>query len=433
MKTVSRLLLRLGLLGALLLGWACARRPQFEYRYKRPAELGPLPDSIALVVPVATTEAAQVMGERKARQLAEALGIPFDPRTTVRQVDQWNEILRLKDDRYRFKVYVPSGMVKFRDTRLYNQTPAEEEKLPALAPDSALARARVVLRRLHDAGLVNEAELAFGIAQVSHRREQGARGARQGERGRPSVPPAAVADTRVFVPRVIHGLGVSGNGVRITFTKRVEVAGIDLLWRDLASERQRLPVKVSLREARAQFERSAGVPAGAVVDVIADELVYFDPSMRDAVAFLEPGYLFVYRVRVPVKDRPNEFRVSKVLHWLISAVDHGRQPLPSARAARLAELRAKVDTTRPTDVELPKQIDEDEVPPEVCPDLGAPRAAVELALNEPEILSGWGMLADTTAPFDAVRNPTRRMLGLREPTAPYDPRENPLVFRAACR
>jgi len=433
MNNEARSLLWLGLVGMFLGGSACERGPQFEYSYKRPAALGPAPDSIALVVPVAGTGEVQAIGDRRARSLAQALGIRLEPRSTVRQVDRWGEILRIRDDRYRLKVYLPSGMIEFRDTRFYNLTLADEERMPALTSDTAVVRAGAVIRRLQEAGLVREDQLPLTIAHVSHRKEQGVRGARQGEQGRPRVMPASAADTRVFIPRVIDGLGVSGNGVRITFTKTGAIAGVDLLWRDVSSARQRLPVKLSLSEARAQFERSARIPGDAVVDVLADELVYFDPSTRDAVAFLEPGYLFVYRVRVPIKDQPNRFRVSKVLHWLIPAVNHGRQQLPSARAARIAEFRSRVDTPRPSSVEPSKQTEEDELPAAVCPDLRAPRAALQVALNEPEIVPGWGMLADSAAPFDAIRNPSRRMLGLRNSAAPFHPQSNPLVYRATCQ
>ena len=64
------------------------------------------------------------------------------------------------------------------------------------------------------------------------------------------------------------------------------------------------------------------------------DLVYYDPSKRDPVAFLEPAYLFVYRVDTPLPGS-EEFAVSKILHRVFPAVAHGRTQLESPRALRL--------------------------------------------------------------------------------------------------
>jgi hypothetical protein len=171
------------------------------------------------------------------------------------------------------------------------------------------------------------------------------------ERGRPKPEPLEILDTRIFVPRALHGLGISGHGVRIVFDKRGAVAGLDLLWRDVAIDdsRKALPVKLDMTRAKERFERDTKWPAKAQVIVRANELVYFDRSMRDPVAFLEPAYLFVYEVRVPMPGR-DVFRVSKVLHQVIPAVEHREQQLASPRAARLARLAYELERARPEKV-----------------------------------------------------------------------------------
>jgi hypothetical protein len=82
-------------------------------------------------------------------------------------------------------------------------------------------------------------------------------------------------------------------------------------------------------------------PQGSLVEVSVNELVYRDPSTRDAVSFLEPGFLFVYQVKTPLPDRPGVFAVSKKLQGFVPAVEHDLKQLASMRQARLAELRKR--------------------------------------------------------------------------------------------
>ncbi|MGR8981515.1 MAG: hypothetical protein ACU84H_15695 [Gammaproteobacteria bacterium] len=320
----------------------------FTYHYKRPSELGPIPKEIRLALPSIAPEKALEQGEQKARRLADALGVKLDPQKLTRHVDTNNEIMTLRDDGYRFKIYARSGMVKFRDTKLYNRDLDEQKSLNVLDDETALKRANQMLDKLAIHGLVQSEQLLVNSARFSHNKARGNPGRLPNQTGRPKPGPIEVLDTRIFIPRAVDGLGVSGHGVRIAFDKRGEVTGLDLLWRDLEIDksRQPLPVKLIMEEAIKRFQAELKAPIGAEVDVIANELVYFDPSMRDSVAFLEPGYLFVYLVKVPVEGR-DEFRVSKVLHRLIPAVDHGMKQLPSPRKERLQKLRRKMELPRP--------------------------------------------------------------------------------------
>ena len=239
-------------------------------------------------------------------------------------------------------------MVKFRDTKLYNQDSEEQKSLNALDDETALRRAKQMLDKLAGHGLVQPEQLLINSARFSHSKARGNPGRLPNQTGRPKPGPIEVLDTRIFIPRAVDGLGVSGHGVRIVFDKRGEVTGLDLLWRDFEIDKSKkpLPVKLVMEEAIKRFETELKAPSNAKVDVIANELVYFDPSMRDSVAFLEPGYLFVYQVKVPIEGR-DEFRVSKVLHRLIPAVDHGLKQLPSPRKERLQKLHREIELPRP--------------------------------------------------------------------------------------
>jgi hypothetical protein len=351
---VMRSYAQLFLLSAVLplaLPVACAPQPpevraSVTYSYDRPRGLADQPKAAALAIPAVAGEDARSAAEKKAFSLAAAIEIPLARDEAEQTIDEVGEIFRVKDDRYRFKVYVSSGMVKFRDTELYNQTPKEEQDLSPLTGETAIARAEEVLERLATAGLVELDELLLPAARIYFRKEQSYRGAELGESGRPRPGPAEVADIRVFVPRAINGVGVSGHGVRMVFTKRKALAGLDLLWRDVRLDNTERPVDLTMAQAKERFEKSLDLPENARVEVTVNELVYFDPSMRDPVAFLEPVYLFVYQTRVPTREG-SEFRVSKMLHHVIPATDHGDVQLPSRRAARLAELQRTLDTKRP--------------------------------------------------------------------------------------
>jgi hypothetical protein len=311
---------------------------RFDYRYERPPALGAIPSEVALPTALPTPkydmEQALARGESKALKIVEVLSVNLQAHKRTRSIDKHGEMLRVGDGRYLLKVYVPSGMVKFRDTNLYNQDSEDERPLPVMGDEDALGKTRALLNRLAEAGLVQSDQLFYNGVRISHRKEQGARGAKQGEKGRPESSPAVNADTRVFVPRAVNGVGVSGHGVQVTYTKGGQVAALDLYWRDLAFEAPPLRVRLPLDEAKRRFEESLLLPRNAQVEVLASDLVYFDPSKRDPVAFLEPAYLFVYRVKTPLAAS-EEFAVSKVLHRVIPAVAHGRTQLESPRELRL--------------------------------------------------------------------------------------------------
>ena len=323
-------------------------RARFTYEYKRPEALGPLPKELGWLSPGVAQEKMLAHTEQKALRLAETLGVKLNAASLKRRADPTNETLTLRDDRYRLKLYPLSGMVKFRDTSSYNRALPEQASLPALDDQAAMKRAREILDKLAANDLVEMDQLLLQAARISHSKARGNAGRLPGQTGRPTPGPIEILDTRVFIPRAVNGLGVSGHGVRFVFDQRGAVAGLDLLWREVKidSSRKPLPVKLGMPEAIKRFERELAVPANAQVAVEANDLVYFDPSMRDPVAFLEPGYLFVYQVRVPIKGR-GEFRVSKVLHRLIPAVDHGQQQLASPRAERLQRLDRELQRARP--------------------------------------------------------------------------------------
>lgn len=329
-------------------------RATFSYRYDRPEVLRALPESAAFVLPAAAEDTTPDVARQRVLRLASALGVDLNPQAVSEQVDPDGETARFTDGRYRFKVYRPSGMVTFRDTRLYNRTLDDQSDLSALSEREALDRARDVLNRLVEARLVVEDQLLMRVPHVSHRKGRGGAGNTGDGEEPPPLRPVEVLDTRVFVPRAIDGLGVSGHGVRLVFDRRGTLAGLDLMWRDLEVEERKRPVRFSMAEARERFEREFEVQVDAQVDVQAHDLVYYDPSPRVPVAFLEPSYLFVYRVLVPREGTDGEFRISKILHRVIPAVAHDREQLPSPREQRLRRLGEDNVQERPPEA-VPRQ------------------------------------------------------------------------------
>ncbi|SFM12376.1 hypothetical protein [Nitrosomonas communis] len=325
---------------------------KFNYQYERPLALGEVSNKIYMVVPIYKSEHERmVAGKRKIESLRTALDIKMSNDQMIVKTDENKEIIRVKDERYRFKLYIPSGMVKFRDTRLYNELSDKDADRKVMTEDQARRWARNVLNKLISAKLIEEDQLLFDATRVSFRKERSAAGAQQGEKGKYAPSEMKLADVRVFVPRTINGLGVSGEGVNIVFDKSGRVAGLDLFWRDLRQERETLPLQLGMNDARNRFERSIKLPPGSQVNVIANDLVYFDPSKRDAVAFLEPAYIFVYVTRVPISDRRDEYRVSKVLHQIYPAVEHGREQIPSERKKRLQEIGKEYQMEHPEKAE----------------------------------------------------------------------------------
>lgn len=322
---------------------------RFYYEYQRPKALGAMPRAVHMVTPAPRAKDKVAWGKRKVERLRAALRIRLNAKETVVRIDENNEVLRIKDDRYRFKVYIASGMIKFRDTYLYNRVP--EDAAQVLSEEAVLKRANRILSGLVDAELIERDQLLFDAARVSFRKERSAAGARETEQGRYHPGEVQLADTRVFVPRRIDGLGVSGNGVNIVLDGKGNLAGLDLFWRDLRKEQKPYPVKRRIGEAKKDFERTIHLPAGSRVNVIAAELVYYDPSKRDDVAFLEPAYLFAYVAREPVQGRQDEYRVSKVLHRIYPALDHGRRQLASERNKRLEAIGNKFEMRHPETAE----------------------------------------------------------------------------------
>jgi hypothetical protein len=317
----------------------------FEYTYQRPDGLFKrLPQELPLLVPVVGPTEKVPAGREKARRLARALGIDIDSQSFGWSTDKYGEILRAKNERYRFKVYLPSGAVKFRDTVLHNQDPPPGT--PGLSSDEALDLAGDVLQALVEARLVLPEELLFESNHVYFR--EGGVDSRPVEDGAPEVlEKSTIQDARVFIPRAIRGVGVSGHGVRMIFSNFGKLTGLDLLWRDVIVEpSSNSEVELDMRQAKESFEEIVDVPQNSRVLVKVSELVYFDPSKRDSVNFLEPQYLFVYEVRVPVEG-DDLFRVSKLLHQRIPAIAHNRQQLSSTRQQRLTEIALRLDQPRP--------------------------------------------------------------------------------------
>lgn len=336
------------------------RRASVIYSYNRPQGLKEPPAQLSLALPTVDREKAPEAAEKKAAKLAATLKVRLSPDKKTRTIDKAGEILRVKDHRYRFKVYIPSGTIKFRDTALYNQTLEEETKLPPLSQEKALELARKICQSLVAAELVREEELLLKAARFSFRRENDTAGATQGQQESPELKSARTLDTRVFIPRVLGGVGVSGHGVRLTFTRAGKLAGLDLLWRDIKLDQQNsYSVSLDMSKAKQLFEKGLTLPPDAEVNVSVNELVYYEVSMREPVNFLEPVYLFVYEARVPIEGR-NEFAVSKLLHRILPAIDHGRIQAVSSREIRLKEVQTRLRTERPEKQPRIEQTEEEE-------------------------------------------------------------------------
>ncbi len=312
---------------------------QITYGYERPAALGPLPQTVALALAATEGGVSQATAEEKARALAKVLDVSLDSDRLERGRDGTGEVAHLRSGRHLFTVLLPSGMARYRDLGRHNRTLATDSPAPALAPEKAMGMARSLIGRLARAGLVSSDELQLELARVSHRK--GATDAGPTSRGEPQV-----LDTRVFVPRVIDGLGVSGHGVQFTFANNGELTAVDLRWRELRGAQERRSLAVTLEAARERFEGALEVSVDSRVEVTVSDLVYYDPSPRDPVAFLEPAYLFVYRVLTPIEDS-EEFIVSKLLHEVIPAVQHDLRQIASPRQERLQIIDPLIKSRRP--------------------------------------------------------------------------------------
>lgn len=352
----------LGLYLLLIVGVVCGCRDQvsFEYTYARPEGLSELPEQLPLSSTLLNQEERIAAGERRVQRLAQALGIPLDTLNMVQRVDSVEEVMRLSYEQYRFKVYLPSGMISFRDTTLYNSTSEAEAQAGPLSEDEAVELARTVSLVLIDAGLVNESELLFEAPRISFRKEGEVAGAVQGQQGRPQLQPSRRMDARVFVARVLVGVGVSGQGIRFTFSNTGRLTGLDFLWRELRLDHETsYALRMDMAGAMNRFEQSIDVPAESNVNVLVNELVYYDPSMRDPLNYLEPVYLFVYVVKTPIRDQ-DEFIVSKKLHHVIPAVEHSGTQLVPPRERRYEQLQRLLGGERPVEPPLIEQTDEDE-------------------------------------------------------------------------
>ena len=333
------------LLAGLLVGCADKQQVSIDYGYDRPAGLKSLSKDLDLLIPRVAEKATPESGERRAKRLAEAVGL--DISFEKRKIDKHNEVLWLGDDRHRFKVYVPSGMVIYRDRKTHNRSFPEDQDKYLPGREKVLEWAKKTVKSLEGKGLVDARQLLMEAAHISHRMENQAAGATQGQKGQPKIASPRPMDTRIFFARAIDGIGVSGHGLQLTFTHQGVLTGLDLLWRDVTLEEGRYPVKHGMEEARRIFEKSfAEVAPGTLVKVFANELVYFDTSQRDPLSFLEPSYLFVYTVRTPLPGR-KDYAVSKKLHFRLAAVDHDLTQPVSPSAKREAELEKQLLQARP--------------------------------------------------------------------------------------
>lgn len=88
-------------------------------------------------------------------------------------------------------------------------------------------------------------------------------------------------------------------------------------------------------------------------------------------------------------------------------------------------------TPRPTFV--PPTPSDPEKEPRACAFVEgrAPPAAIEAALANPERVSGWDDLLNPGLP-PSPANPRKRWLSLRNPSVPYHPIHNPLIFKVGC-
>jgi hypothetical protein len=304
------------------------------YQYQPPAKFS-YPAEIPLLIADATSGDKS---EGKMAAIAKVLGVRLNFERTKTKNAKDGETREYFDGTRRWKVYPRSGMIKYIDQPLYNTLEAGLGSRRALSEDDAMAVAKRLIHGLASAGLIDEAQVLWDAPHVYYSRTQGSTGRPKNGTAKRKTTSIRDVDTRVFLPRIVNGIPVSGDNVRIVFTPRGRVSSLNLMWRDLQIGPKNYRRTLAMERAKETFERSLRAPQGSLVEVSVNELVYRDPSTRDAVSFLEPGFLFVYVVKTPLRDRPGVFAVSKKLQSFVPAIEHEVKQMPSMRKARLAEL-----------------------------------------------------------------------------------------------
>ena len=314
---------------------------EIRYLYKPPVAVKP-----AAQVPLLVQKAREFPRERieaRIRALAASVAPGFDLARARMATVADGETIEYSYGPHRVKVYPRSGMMKYANRAAYNAIPPDFEKQRAVREERALLIARELVERLAAHGLIDQTEILWHAPHVYYRKLGEDVGGPVGGGRPPTSAPPRDMDTRVFLSRLKDGVPVSGHGVRIVINPDEKIASVNLMWRDVEKSSKTYRTDGDMARARQRFERALAVSKGARVDVLVDEFVYLDPSPRDPVAFLEPGFLFVYVVRTPLAGKPGVFAVSKKLHWFLGATEHGLLQVPSLRKARLKRL----------DVELP--------------------------------------------------------------------------------
>jgi hypothetical protein len=312
-------------------------RMTVNYQYQPPVKFA-YPTEIPLLLADPTSADKS---ESKMTAIAKALRVRLNFEKTKTKNPKDGETREYLDGTRRWKVYPRSGMIKYVDQTLYNRLPAGLASRRALSEDEATSAAKRLIHRLASAGLIDEAQVLWDAPHVYYSRMQGSTGRPKNGTAKRKTTPIRDVDTRVFLPRIVNGIPVSGDNVRIVFTPRGEVSSLNLMWRDVQIGPKNYRRTLDMDRAKETFQRSLRAPQGSLVEVSVNELVYRDPSTRDAVSFLEPGFLFVYQVKTPLPDRPGVFAVSKKLQGFVPAVEHDLKQLASMRQARLAELRKR--------------------------------------------------------------------------------------------
>ncbi len=312
-------------------------RMTVNYQYQPPVKFA-YPNEIPLLL---ADPASGDKSESKMAAIAKVLGVRLNFEKTKTKNPRDGETREYFDGTRRWKVYPRSGMIKYVDQTLYNRLPAGPASRRALSGDEAIAATKRLIRRLASVGLIDEAQVLWDAPHVYNSRMQDSTGRPKNGIGKRKTTAVRDVDTRVFLPRIVNGIPVSGDNVRIVYTPRGEVSSLNLMWRDVQIGPKNYRRTLDMDRAKDTFQRSLRAPQGSLVEVSVNELVYRDPSTRDAVSFLEPGFLFVYTVKTPLPDRPGVFRVSKKLQSFVPAVEHDRKQLASMRKARLAELRKR--------------------------------------------------------------------------------------------
>lgn len=328
-----------------------------NYQYKRPFEFA-YPNEIPVLLPDATSVEKS---ESKMAAVAKALGVRFNLERTNTKSPRDGETREYRDNTRRWKLYPRSGMIKYVDQTLYNQLPARLASQRFLSETEAISAAKLLVRRLANAKLLDEAQVLWNAPHVYYSKMQGSTGRPKNGKATRRTTPVRNVDTRVFLSRIVNGIPVSGDNIRIVFTPGGRVSSLNLMWRDLHIGQKNYRRTLDMERAKDTFQRSLRAPQGSRVEVLVNELVYRDPSTRDAVSFVEPGYLFVYSVKTPLPDRPGVFVVSKKLQAFVPAVDHDLKQLASMRKARLAELAKRLrKTEKPKYPIVPKRKTEGE-------------------------------------------------------------------------